>query len=254
MAWTGFYRHTNGTDTLYAMPLATGAFTAVGVVTGSDTDQTTLYVFASLDDALTYEIRIRAGAEPVVGDLGISVIGNVPTATEISDRIERAGGPLDKLEGTLEDDGASGWQFTELALENGPGGAGSTAKLDAIKAKTDLITSQSASQTRTPLSVIRIIRNDSHLQAIAVATDYTGYTATFTIRHRVTNAVLCQVSSVDVTSSTVLTVSLSTADTAFALLVDPSEFGPHPFDIQLVSGQTTRTEEGVAVIVRDQTT
>ena len=53
-----------------------------------------------------------------------SAVGNVPTATEISDRIERNGGPLKKLESTLEDDGDSGWQFTELSLENAPASGG----------------------------------------------------------------------------------------------------------------------------------
>jgi hypothetical protein len=85
-----------------------------------------------------------------------------------------------------------------------------------------------------------------------VTTDYTGYAATFTIRHRVTDAVLLSVAGA-VDSSTQLSVSLSTANTAFALLVDPTEFGPHPYDFRLVSGSIEKTESGIAIIRRDVT-
>lgn len=138
------------------------------------------------------------------------------------------------------------------AIEAGGGGATQETLL-AVKAKTDLITSQTSNQLTLPSNTLTIIRGDSFSQSVPVTTNYTGYTATFTIRHRVTNAVLTTASAT-VTSSTVLTVALTTSETAFALLVDATEFGPHPYDIQLVNGSVRKTEKGVAIIQQDVTT
>jgi hypothetical protein len=176
---------------------------------------------------------------------GISVVGSTGRA-------------LARLIGLVVDDG--GDEFTTKALSNAPAGGGggdaSQATLLAVKAKTDLITSQTANQQQTPVNQLAIVRGDSYTGTSkltrAVTTDYTGYTATFTIRHRVTDAVLLSVAGA-VDSSTQLSVSLSTTNTAFALLVDPTEFGPHPYDFRLVSGSIEKTESGIAIIKRDVT-
>jgi hypothetical protein len=153
------------------------------------------------------------------------------------------------------------WRWKATSLEEAPAGGGggdaSQATLLAVKAKTDLITSQSASQQQTPVNQIAITRGDSYSGATkitrVVTTDYTGYAATFTIRHRITNAVLLT-KAATVDSSTQLSVSLTTTDTAFALLVNVTEFGPHPYDFRLVSGSIEKTEPGIAIIKRDVTT
>jgi hypothetical protein len=151
------------------------------------------------------------------------------------------------------------WKATSLsqAPAGGGGGDASQTTLLAVKAKTDLITSQTANQQQTPVNQIAITRGDSYSGSTkltrAVTTDYTGYTATFTIRHRITNAVLLT-KSATVDSSTQLSVALTTTDTAFALLVDATEFGPHPYDFRLVSGSIEKTEPGIAIIKRDVTT
>jgi hypothetical protein len=151
------------------------------------------------------------------------------------------------------------WKATSLsqAPTGGGGGDASQATLLAVKAKTDLITSQTANQQQTPVNQISITRGDSYSGSTkitrTVTTDYTGYTATFTIRHRVTNAVLLT-KAATVDSSTQLSVSLTTTDTAFALLVDATEFGPHPYDFRLVSGSIEKTEPGIAIVKRDVTT
>jgi hypothetical protein len=153
------------------------------------------------------------------------------------------------------------WRWKATALSQAPTGGGggdaSQATLLAIKAKTDLITSQTANQQQTPVNQISITRGDSYSGSTkitrTVTTDYTGYTATFTIRHRVTNAVLLT-KAATVDSSTQLSVSLTTTDTAFALLVDATEFGPHPYDFRLVSGSIEKTEPGIAIVKRDVTT
>lgn len=125
-----------------------------------------------------------------------------------------------------------------------------------IPNKTDLITSQSATMQTSPVRTLYITRGDSYSGAtaltVAVTTNYTGYTPTFTIRHRVTDAVLCTATPV-VTSSTVLTITLTTTNTAFADLLSDDEFGPHPWDIQLVSGSVQKTESGIAIVSKDQT-
>jgi hypothetical protein len=101
---------------------------------------------------------------------------------------------------------------------------------------------------------IEIIRGDTCSFGFDITTDFAGYTGLFTIRHQVTNAVLLQAAAT-VTSDVLLSVSLSSTDTAFDDLVSLTEFGPHPFDIQMTSGTTIKTPvTGIAVIRRDQTT
>ncbi len=73
----------------------------------------------------------------------------------------------DKLDTALEDDGADGYQYTELALENGPGGGGSTdvnvvnvngvavTSIDDFKADTsNLATSTEVSDLDTKIDVV----------------------------------------------------------------------------------------------------
>jgi hypothetical protein len=102
--------------------------------------------------------------------------------------------------------------------------------------------------------VIRITRNNTVSFSFTVSTDYTGYSGLLTIRHRVTEAELMQV-PVTVDSTTSLSVSLASTDTAFALLVALSEFGPHPFDVEMTNGTLVASPvSGIAVIRKDQTT
>jgi len=85
--YTDYYRHTNSTDTLYAVPLTVDAWSITGLVDGDDSQVAGLFVFEGLDDETAYEIRIRAGAGPLETDVSIaafSALANVPTAAEIS--------------------------------------------------------------------------------------------------------------------------------------------------------------------------
>lgn len=89
-----------------------------------------------------------------------------------------------------------------------------------------------------------------------VAQDFTsGWTGTMTIRHRTTGASLMS-ATVTAASSVLLEASLTTTDTAFALLVSDEEFGPHPYDVQMVksTSQITVVPSGIAVISSDRTT
>ena len=83
----------------------------------------------------------------------------------------------------------------------------------------------------------------------------TGWTGTFTVRHRITDAVLLT-KEVEVTSSVLLNVTLTASDTAFALLVTNEEFGPHPYDIEMNDGtsQITEVSNGIAIVRKDRTT
>ena len=108
--------------------------------------------------------------------------------------------------------------------------------------------------------ITRLQRNDAYdgtandPKLFAVSKDFTGWTGTMTIRHRVTGASLLS-KSVTVASPVSLTVSLSSSDTAFALLTTDEDFGPHPFDIEMVSGSSKQSAvKGIAIITKDQTT
>lgn len=139
-------------------------------------------------------------------------------------------------------------------------------KLDAIKAKTDLIGTVSSGINRNGSYVdagaviIRLTRNDAYdntanpAKTFTVTKDYTsGWTGTFTIRHKATGVTLLS-KSVTVTSATILTVSLVSTDTDFSELTSDEDFGPHPFDIEMVSGSSKQTAvTGIAIITKDQT-
>lgn len=88
--------------------------------------------------------------------------------------------------------------------------------------------------------------------SITVGKDFTGWSGVFTVRHRLTESVICT-ASITVVSSSLLRVTLSTVDTAFALLTTADDFGPHPYDIELTSGASVQTIRGVVVVARDQT-
>jgi len=106
----------------------------------------------------------------------------------------------------------------------------------------------------TENSVIRITRNDTCSFLFPSTVDWSGYSGLLTIRHRVTGIELTQV-VVTAISSVSLLAAFATSDTAFADLVSLTEFGPHPFDIQMTSGATVKTPvTGIVVIRRDQTT
>jgi hypothetical protein len=105
---------------------------------------------------------------------------------------------------------------------------------------------------------IDIVRNDAYdgianpVKTFTVTKDFTGWTGVLTIRHRVTNTVLLSVSVV-VASVGSLTATMTSTDTAFTLLTSSEDFGPHPFDIQMINGTSKQTINGIAVIIRDQT-
>jgi len=158
MSWTGFYRHENGTDTLYAMPLATGAFTATGIVVGSDTDQDTLYTFADLDDSKTYEIRVRAGGSPAAGDVALSAIGNVPSAAENATAV---------------------WEAEERTLTSGGGGDAPTVEeiteeierteglLRLIYSRTQATSSRWISAFDSTTQTLVLIQHDDYVEGSA---------------------------------------------------------------------------------------
>lgn len=107
--------------------------------------------------------------------------------------------------------------------------------------------------------VMRIRRNDSYdgtanaKKTFTVAKDYSGWTGTLTVRHRVTDDVLLS-KAVTVASATALECSLSSSDTAFTALTSTEDFSPHPFDIEMVNGSSKQSIPGIVVVTKDQTT
>lgn len=84
----------------------------------------------------------------------------------------------------------------------------------------------------------------------AVSKDYRTWVGTFTIRHRVTNALLVSVVAT-ATAANQVEVELDTSDTAFASFGADSEYGPHPYDIQFAkSGSKERPLFGRAIVYR----
>lgn len=107
--------------------------------------------------------------------------------------------------------------------------------------------------------ITRITRNDSYdgtangIKTFSVTKDYTGWSGTLTIRHRVLGTSLLS-KSVSVATATSLTASLSSTDTAFTALTSDEDFGPHPFDIEMVNGSSKQTAvTGIAIITKDRT-
>ncbi len=161
----------------------------------------------------------------------------------------------------LEADGGV-YRYTTNALEQAPGGAASNPWSSLLTDNTVAGTFGARFQEgpryqNTDADIKYIRQNDSYdgtanaLLTWTVTTDYTGWAGTFVITHRVTGDTLAT-ATVTVASATSLTVSLSTADTAFATLTNAQDFGPHPYSIQLVSGGSERTAaSGAAVITED---
>lgn len=107
--------------------------------------------------------------------------------------------------------------------------------------------------------IIRLIRNDSYdgtandVKTFTVAKDYAGFTGTLTIRHRSTDVSLLS-KSVAIVDATTLTCTLSSVDTAFPALTSIEDFGPHPFDIEMVNGASKQSAvRGIAIVLQDQT-
>ena len=84
-----------------------------------------------------------------------------------------------------------------------------------------------------------------------VTKDYTSYTATIEVTHRVTNEVLLS-KSVTVVDETTLQLSLSSTDTAFSELTTDADFGPHPYAITATSGSSVDTAVSGAMVIRKQ--
>jgi len=125
--------------------------------------------------------------------------------------------------------------------------------LDEIAAA---IAASADGDTPTPIAGVKYIRQgDSYdgtgqpLLSFTVDRDYTGFTGTFKITHRLTGASLLS-KAVVVASSTLITVSLSTTDTAFTGLATDSEFGAHPYEIEMASGGSRQSIAGVAVVTK----
>ena len=106
---------------------------------------------------------------------------------------------------------------------------------------------------------INIIRNDAYNGTAndkitwAVAKDFTsGWSGTFTCRHRETGVVLLT-KAIVVTDATTLSLTLEVADTDFADLTVDAEFGPHPYDIEMLhtGGSKQTIVLGVANILKD---
>lgn len=133
--------------------------------------------------------------------------------------------------------------------------------LDQIKAQTDLINSGTVNTNAPTGARIDVVRNDAYdgtanpAFTFEVTKDYTsGWTGTFTVRHRTLGTVLLS-KAITITDPSTLTLSLSAADTAFSALTTDQEFGPHPFDIEMVSGSSSQTPyRGYAVVFKDRTT
>lgn len=210
---------------------------------GSGTLTLTLASRRSKDDFLvgTFEL------EPIVGT----------TAEGIASREEQYTSQINNIWTWLSDGGR-----TDLLLDAILEDTGTTlpATLAAIQAKTDQINSGRVNTVDVNQTRINITRNDAYdgtaNPAITwtVAKDYTsGWTGTFTIRHRTLGTSLLS-KSVTVTDATTLTVSLASTDTAFTAFTTDADFGPHPYDIQMVNGTSRQTAaQGPCVIYKDET-
>jgi len=77
------YRHTNDTDTLVAIVLTTGVWSATGAITGDHSAEPGKYVFSGLADDTLYEIRKRVTGTPLVTDPAVAAI-QLPAASQAS--------------------------------------------------------------------------------------------------------------------------------------------------------------------------
>lgn len=67
---------------------------------------------------------VDSNVDAILEDTGTTIPGTITTVDSVVDAIKVV---TDKLDTALEDDGSSGFQFTILALENGPSGEGASA-------------------------------------------------------------------------------------------------------------------------------
>jgi hypothetical protein len=170
-----------------------------------------------------------------------SMVGKLATALA-----DTYGFALKNLQSLLEN--VSGWRFTAKALEVGVQNAVGSLTGAAIippvvpeKQTVFLYQGDTYDGIARPLLTWEI---DKDLQ---------GWSGKITIRHRVTDLVLLEANAT-APSPTQIVVTLTAVDTAFTDLVDPKEFGPHPFDIEFTLGSSVLTPvDGVAVITRQKT-
>jgi hypothetical protein len=211
----------SGGDSLSESPSSSGRFTA----TVAESLSGVLYVLVR--DNNGYAVR-----EGYLEDAGTNVLPGYPSSFNAADIRTAIGLAAADLDDQLGD-------ILTAAMTGGSGSGGSNL---------------------TTIIAADIAQNDAYdgtannALTFAVTKNFTsGWTGTFTIRHRVTNAVLLT-KSVTVSSSVLLTVSLSSTDTAFATLVDDDEFGPHPYEIQMVSGSSKQTPvTGIVTVSKDLT-
>lgn len=90
-------------------------------------------VFQVLEENV-YDMMIEAGGDlgttidAILTDTGATLPATLSTIAQYVDtEVAAIKSVTDKLDTSLEDDGASGYQFTVLALENGPTGSGASA-------------------------------------------------------------------------------------------------------------------------------
>jgi hypothetical protein len=180
------------------------------------------------------------GDDYTIFNLRTPLIGRIATAVTGT-----FGWVLANLQSMIED--VSGWRFTSKALEQGP------VTPTQFPPPAFIPPAQPNKQT------IFLYQGDTYdgtarpVLEWEVDKDFQSWSGTMTIRHRVTNAVLLEATAT-AANATRITVTLDADDTAFADLVDPKEFGPHPFDVQFTSGNSVLTPvDGVAVITREKT-
>lgn len=73
MSFTGLHYDKTGL-TLDAHPSSDGAWSATGVVAGSDSNESGKYEFAELDEDTDYTIRIRGGGSAAASDQVIAIL------------------------------------------------------------------------------------------------------------------------------------------------------------------------------------
>ncbi len=173
MAWTEYYRHSNGADTLYALPLQSGVWSDAAKVVGSDTNQNTLYVFAGLTDGTNYEVFLQAGINPAEGDTALAGLGNVAGAGMVTiDATGIAAEIASRLAGiTVVVNSAifTGAEGENLEVEQGDHYAGRPVRID-IESETDyvgkyfVLAARLASGGTGGMSLRMLIRSDSEGQ------------------------------------------------------------------------------------------
>lgn len=116
--------------------------------------------------------------------------------------------------------------------------------------------------TNPASNLIEIRRNDAYdgtANAVlewTVSKDYTsGWSGTFTVKHRKTNAVLIS-KAVTVVDATTLQVSLDSSETSVAGITTDLGFGPHPYDVEMEAsgGEKQTAVAGVCNVLKDTTT